>query len=272
MTDRLVVLLVEDSTLAIWIQTAKGWMFVVLSALVVYGLVAYGQRDLKALNRRLDRALQQTSILHRILRHNLRNSCTVIQGNAEILEERVPDDSKAHLERINAQNEQLIRLSEQSRQLRELVLGESLPASQLDLVHVVETRVEGLREAYPNAEIELSLPETLPIQIDPRIGNVLYQIFENGIEHNDTAEPTLRVDARSSVDGSVTIEISDDGPGLPEMEREVLEDGFETPMFHSQGLGLWIARTLVDQVDGTFRVVDNDPRGTVIQLPLPDSA
>lgn len=268
-TDQLTLIFVEESTLRSQIQTAKGWVYVAISTLVIYGLVRYSQRDLVDTNERLDRALNQTSILHRILRHNLRNSCTVIKGNANLLAEHHSECPNEPLETIKCQNDRLLELSRKSRTLRDIVLGTADHTTPLDLVDRIETQVQKLRGDYPEVDIEVDLPESIQIEMDSRIEDVIYELLANGVEHNDDPQPSIRVRARSAVDGSVTVEIADDGPGMPEMEREVLEAGYEQPMFHSQGLGLWIAKTLLSSMGGDVHIVDNEPRGTVVGLSIP---
>ncbi|MFA9518253.1 ATP-binding protein [Halopenitus sp. H-Gu1] len=136
---------------------------------------------------------------------------------------------------------------------------------------MIDSRVAAVRESTPEVIIDTELPDRLELETDPRIEEALEELLENAVEHNDTDRPMVRIAMRSAVDGSVLIDIADDGPGIPEIEREVLEEGFEAPLFHSQGLGLWIARTLVVRLGGTVRIVDNDndPRGSVVRLMLP---
>ncbi|MFC6614080.1 sensor histidine kinase [Halopenitus salinus] len=268
-TDRLVAAFAETSMQAARVQTVKGWIFVGLSSIVVYGLVLSGQRDLQATNERLNTALQQINILHRILRHNLRNSCNVIQGNAELLSGELSGEPEEYAETIAAQNERLVELSEKSKRLRDVVFEDSPPRRHVDLVSLIDDRLAALREANPNATVEADLPDRLEVETDPRIGDALDELLENALEHNDADRPTVRVEVRSAGSGKVVIDVADDGPGIPEIERQVLEKGFEAPLFHSQGLGLWIARTLVVHMGGTFRIVDNEPRGSVVRLTLP---
>lgn len=268
-TDQLIFVFVEDPTLRSQMQTAKGWVFVAISTLVIYGLVLYSQHDLVDTNERLDRALKQTSILHRILRHNLRNSCTVIKGNANLLAEHHVDCPNEPLETIENQNNRLLELSQKSRMLRDIVLGRTDHTTQLDLVDRIETQVGRLRDEYPEVELEVDLPESIPIETDSRIEDAIYELLENGVEHNEKSSASIHVRARSAVDGSVSVEIADDGPGMPEMERKVIEVGYEQPMFHSQGLGLWIAKTLLTNIGGDIHIVDNEPRGTIVGLSIP---
>jgi len=269
-TDRLVVALVSDPARVTALQTVKGWLFVALSALLVYTLVVTGQHDLRRTNRRLDDALQQTSILDRILRHNLRNSCNVIQANAAMLEDEreLSEEQEQCLDRIETHNETLIELGEKSRELRDIVLAEPPGRQEVDLVDAVEAGVEAVETAHPHAEIRATLPESLRIRADPRIDRAVYELLENAVVHNDSPDPTVEVTA-SDRGGEVAVEIADDGPGLPEIERKVLGQGIETQMTHSEGLGLWIARALVVRHGGEFSVSNDEPRGTTVRCVLP---
>jgi len=287
-SDRLVAATIDDPGLANTVQTAKGWLFVAGSAVLIFGLVRHGQRSMAQTNERLDRALRQTSVLHRILRHNLRNSCNVISGNAELIATHVetdggvgetatdadtdgrPDagpDSEECLDTIREQTEQLVTITEKTRLLRDLVLEEE-PERRLDLSAVVEDAVAAAREQYPAASFDVDAPPDLALETDPRVRTAIDELLENAVVHSDRTDPTIRVELRQHTDGRIALDVADDGPGMPEMERAVLEEGMESPMFHSEGLGLWIARTVVRDVGGEIRIVDNEPRGTVVRIRL----
>lgn len=295
LSDRLVAALVDGESLTATVQTAKGWLFVVASSALLFALVHRSQRSRKRTNERLDRALQQTSVLHRILRHNLRNSCNVIAGNAELIaahveegdgegeaddEEGADDEevstatgqgqraSEECLDTIRSQTERLATITEKTRLLRDLVLDEQ-PDQTVDLAAVVADRVEAARERYPEASFDVAAPPALQIETDPRIETAVDELLENAVEHNDRDRPSVAVALERRADGVVHLEVSDDGPGMPEMERAVLEEGMEGPMFHSEGLGLWIARTVVDNVGGEIQIVDNEPRGTKVRVSIP---
>lgn len=269
-SDWILLVLFDDQSLIASVQTVKGWLFVFLSTVLVYGLVSVGQRELKQTNERLDAALQQTSILDRILRHNLRNSCNVIQAHAQMIAEESTADEEACIEKIKHHNEVLIELGEKSRALRGIVLSDSFGSQQIDLAATIRSQVVGFRESHPDAEISTDLPETLWIDTDARIDSVVYELLENAIEHNEQQSPTVDVTAGADADGTATVEITDDGPGLPDTERQVLDTGFETQMAHSQGLGLWIARTIVSRLGGEFTVTEQS-EGTTVTFTLPSS-
>lgn len=267
-TDYAVFSFVDDSQTVALLQTTKGWVFVGLSSLFLYGLVWAGSQRLRAMNARLDQALRQLSILHRLLRHNLRNNCTIIHGHVELLEDRLDDPTGDSLETIKTEITDLVELSDKTHYLRELVLGSS-PMEGVDLVEQVDEVIELMEGRYPDAAIEADLPPDLAGDVDPTLRRALIELVENAIEHTDRADPAVHVGLRRGPSGGFEVSVGDAGPGMPEMERDVLREGHETPMFHSQGLGLWIVRTVIDELDGTFEILDNEPRGTVVTISLP---
>ncbi|WP_254523887.1 sensor histidine kinase [Natrinema caseinilyticum] len=270
-SDVLVYTVVENLGVAISVQVLKGWLFVVGSSVVLYGLVSYSQRDIERTNERLDRALQQTSILQRIIRHNLRNTCNIIRGNAELLAaDFSPDSERAdRVETITKQTDRLVELSEKTHLLRDVVLDDSIAPRQIDLSQLLELRVEKAREQYPNATIQAAYPEGVVRETDPRLETAIDELIENAVEHDDTDEPVVEVSMWANEDTSVTIDVSDTGPGLPDIERTVFEEGIETPMAHSEGVGLWITQTIISRLAGTIAIEDNEPRGTTVRLTLP---
>ncbi|AGN00462.1 histidine kinase [Salinarchaeum sp. Harcht-Bsk1] len=275
-SDRLVAALIDDPELTTTIQTAKGWLFVLGSALLLFGLIRHGQRSTERTNERLDRALQQTTILHRVLRHNLRNSCNVIAGNTELLAARadggeVEDvQSREYIEPIREQTDELVTLTEKTRLLRDIVLEDEL-TERVDLDALLEERIDEERNRYPSATFELQSSAAVTVETDPRLHRAVDELLENAVVHCDHDEPTIQVAVEELPDGTARFDVADDGPGLPEVERALLEEGMESPMFHSEGLGLWITRSIVDNVDGDVTIVDNEPRGTIVRITLPQS-
>jgi len=114
------------------------------------------------------------------------------------------------------------------------------------------------------------------VTVDPNLeGSVLsvveqavLELVENAIQHTDE-DAAVCVEVRLTDEDDVAFVVSDTGPGLPPMERRVLEGGSETPLEHSQGLGLWLTHWLVQIAGGSVDFGDNDPRGTVISVRVP---
>ena len=68
---------------------------------------------------------------------------------------------------------------------------------------------------------------------------------------------------------AVEIRVAGDGPGLSDTDRRALLRGAESPLEHTQGLGLWLVRWSAEVADGEIDIAENDPRGTVVTVRLP---
>lgn len=249
----------QSPRLAGQLYAVSGGLFVVVSGGVLYTVSRRGDRQLERTTTELQQTLQQTHVLHRILRHNLRNHCNVIIGHAD---ELGGDDSEAAAT-IRRNADELIEVSEQCRILRDVALGER-PTADVDLVATVEAALDTLEEKYPELEYRCDLPRTAPVTAHPDIDHAVREVLLNAHQHGEGVV-SVRVD--TDADGRRFVEVTDQGSGFPEMEREVLREGFiETQRHHSQGLGLWIVRSLLNASEGSLSVESADSEETTVRL------
>ncbi|MFB6130094.1 MAG: sensor histidine kinase [Salinigranum sp.] len=210
--------------------------------------------------------VQQLQVLHRILRHNLRNELSIVRGYADLLVDEVDDPrARGHAETIREAGDRLSALAERVHELR----SESARTETIDLADVAETECDRLRAAYPGASISCRTPEEGWIRAVPGIDRVVREAVENGIVHNDRDRPSVTVSVETGDDEYVVARIADDGPGIPADEWRAVERGQETPTSHESGVGLWLVRWLTVRSGGEVDVSERDTRGTVVTVKLP---
>ncbi len=120
-----------------------------------------------------------------------------------------------------------------------------------------------------NIQIIFKKESALPrLDIDPiKFREVLHNLVRNSAEaigQNGTI--TLRVYFE---DLSIIIEVSDDGPGIPEEYLPTLFDPFVTHKKEGTGLGLAITRNVIEAHNGTIRVSSHVGKGTSFTMRLP---
>ncbi|WP_226040603.1 PAS domain S-box protein [Natrinema sp. DC36] len=213
---------------------------------------------------------KRLEILNRVLRHDLRNGMNIINGCAEMLPDTIADGNREYVETIRNRASELTGLAEKTRAVERVLDREEVPAGPIDLSAAVERAADRLERAH-EVDIDCSLPDRTFARADEYLQTAVFQILENAVEHSDRARPTIDVTLRDrSDDEIVTVSIADDGPGMPDEERELLEGDREiTQLRHGSGLGLWLVNWIVRQAGGRLSFADNDPRGTVVTLEVP---
>ncbi|MGH2417283.1 MAG: sensor histidine kinase [Candidatus Limnocylindria bacterium] len=208
--------------------------------------------------------------------HELRTPLTVMQGTLEgMLDGLYPVDAE-HLAPVLEETRVLARLVED---LRTLSLSEAgslrLHREPTDIGALLGEVVAGHRPAVDAAEVALTVEaaEGLPsLDVDPsRIRQVVGNLVANALRFTP-AGGSITASA-AMADAGVRIDVRDTGAG---MEPEALEHAFDrfyrSPTSPGSGLGLSIARNLVEAHGGRIEIESAPGRGTVVRFTLPTVA
>ncbi|MFB6148899.1 MAG: PAS domain S-box protein [Halobacteriales archaeon] len=223
------------------------------------------QRDITSRKRRE----QVIKVLNRVLRHNLRNDLNAVLGYTESVADRVDDELASQLHRVREITTHLVDLSEKAHTIEQTIRNPGRYQARNVVTMVEEVRSE-LEEAYPTASITIEGPDERTITTTAQFSDALYELGENAIVHNDDSPAiTFRI-GDGDRDDRVTIAVEDNGPGLPDHERDVLKKGRETVLEHGSGIGLWLVNWMTTRIGGNVSTtVDGD--GTTVTLSLPAS-
>jgi PAS domain S-box-containing protein len=224
-----------------------------------------------------DRKLREKRLseLNRILRHNLRNTVTVLKANLEQIWAELDDPPEelpleSVLERINS----LESTSEKAAEIRTFLKGEYAAGQTCELGSLLNDLRPEFRNLYPEAEVTVE-PRDVTVGIDTETcRTVIKEVVDNAVFHNDRQIPVVEVSVAdpASADGQVEIRIVDNGPGIPTEERSAVEVGEEEPLHHGSGIGLSHVHAVVTEVGGDVDIAASDPRGSVVTISLPAEA
>lgn len=143
---------------------------------------------------------------------------------------------------------------------------------------VVDGAIAALRPAFADRRLNLSVagaPDLPPVAVDPpRLGLALTRLLDNALRHTDAGGAvTVRAEP---CDGGVRIAVEDTGHGIPaEFQDRVFDRFFQVPGTEDDGgvgLGLAIAREIVEAHYGTVGVESAVGRGATVWLTLPAAA
>ena len=242
-----------------------------------------GSRDGRALARafnamtsRLEEGEELRRRLLADVSHELRTPLSVVQGNLEALVDGVHPADGAHLAAILDETKVLSRLVED---LRTLSLAESgalaLHREAIDVGALVRETVESFAsQADPiGVTIEAEVATALPtIDADSvRVREILANLIANALRYTPRGGRISVV--ATAEDTGVAIDVRDTGVGIaPEQIERIFDRFYKSAESRGAGLGLAIAKQLVEAHGGRISAKSVVGEGTTIRFTLPAEA
>ena len=216
----------------------------------------------------LDERTRQLQVLDNILRHNIRNSLNVIYGRGDQLRAAVDGELEDAADTIIETAEALLTTSEKSHEITQ-VLGKDTEIRRVDLSRQLERIAATVAADWPAVALSVSTPDEIVVTAIPAIESALEELVRNAAAHNDHERPRIEVTVTVD-DGLAEVRIADNGPGIPEFDRDVIDSGTATEaLTHGSGLGLWLVYWVVKRSNGELAVSEREPLGTAITVSLP---
>ena len=254
-------------------RTEVGRLGLALNAMLTQIQTAFEARQ--ASEERLRRFVADAS-------HELRTPLTSIRGYAEMFRRGVsdrPDDLATSMRRIEEESARMGVLVDDLLLLARLDQGRPLERKAVDLAQVAADAVDDARAVEPDRLISLDLPGTAVVLGDElRLRQVAANLLANARQHTPTTA-AVRVGVRQD-NGSVVLEVADEGPGLfPEKAERVFERFYRADPSRNRnlggtGLGLSIVAAVAEAHGGRARVESEPGRGARFWVelpPVPDS-
>lgn len=167
------------------------------------------------------------------------------------------------------------RASEVIRRMRSLLKKAPFELRRFDLNDLVRDTVEFLSSLAAGRKIEMVSvigPDALPILGDRiQLQQVILNLVVNGIDAmRDTPSEERIIGIRTSrVDNFAELSVSDRGPGIPEDHLKEVFEPFFTSKAEGMGMGLSIARTIVEAHQGRISAENRRDGGAIFLIRLP---
>ncbi|PWT89671.1 MAG: hypothetical protein C5B54_08550 [Acidobacteria bacterium] len=200
---------------------------------------------------------------------------TVLDSTSEQLDE---EGRREMLDVVNMEIDRLNRLLENLIEMAKIEAGAMEPRrawSTLDeILSIALTRTSQITSRHHvKIDIEDNLP---PVRVDEKaVAEVLYVLIENAAKYSPPgSEIVLRIE---KVEDNVKVSVEDNGPGIPSALREKVFEKFfrvspDSPLSTSTGglgMGLAIARGIIEAHKGRIWIEDHDGSGTRVSFVLP---
>ncbi|MBN8614716.1 MAG: PAS domain-containing protein [Deltaproteobacteria bacterium] len=227
--------------------------------------------ELMGLRRKAERAdrLAVLGSLAAGLAHEIRNPLGSISGSVELVRDgaALDEEDRTLLDSVLKETDRLNELVTTM-----LEVGRAGPAErvQVPLGPIAREVIELARRGASDVSVELEVvpDERVTGVVDPQqIRQVLWNLVRNAIQFSP---PKGSVRVRVSRDEqALVLEVSDEGPGVAEADRERLFDMFFTRRRRGLGLGLALTKQIVDAHQGEIVALPNEPRGSIFRVRIP---
>jgi signal transduction histidine kinase len=211
-----------------------------------------------------------------MLSHELRTPITIILGSAGLLERRYPpgEASRELVADIVAESERMSRLIDDLLVLSIADSGPSVHPEPVLLRQLVAEAAAVVEGRYPGVTLLTDVPPGLPPVAGDRtlLVQVVRNLIVNAVKYGGP-RVTIRVVSREA-GGCVETSVSDDGPGIPEQEREAVFEIFfrsRSTAGHAggAGIGLFVCRRLVEAMDGRIWAEEAPGGGACVRFSIP---
>jgi two-component system sensor kinase FixL len=202
--------------------------------------------------------------------HEIKNPLMMIGGFARQLIQKTKDDRT--LSKLNIISEEVRRLEELLKELREYYLPRTLNLEEMDILGLLQEVYELVKEESERKKIETDFKrpgKSLLIKGDKdKLKQVFLNLVKNAIDAME--EGGRLVVAQTESGEQVEITIRDNGCGIPEENREKIFSPFFTTKQHGTGLGLNISKSIIEDHEGSsLTLTSKVGKGTTFKIVLP---
>ena len=210
-----------------------------------------------------DKRLKALGRMSAVLGHQLRNPIASLKGHAQLLAEKVAE-------------------SHPGRRQTEIILNEALLLEDLteQILTFARTKALNWTKVYPDdlahgavalsgvSDVNIGAEDAHPWQMDrSKMEQVLVNLLINARQASSENAP---IDLILSTDtDTLTIEVRDKGEGIGAEDMEKIFEPFYTKKIQGTGIGLALAKQIVESHDGTISARNQEGGGAVFTIRIP---
>jgi signal transduction histidine kinase len=233
-------------------------------------------RTQQAINDRLRAFADQEADFRAVVTHELATPIATIRtfGHAARRRARNHDDPELHrvLDGLAGEANRLQQLARRMEELRTLEFAEFACDLRPTLIYRLLEEATHFLQGLPGTHRVTCTAEEARVLADPvRLGQALRNILANAARYSPPGSTIAIEGARSGGDG-YRIDVHDAGPGIPPAERDKVlrryARGSSAFRRRGEGLGLYIASSIVDAHGGTLRLGASHLGGTAVTIEL----
>ncbi len=290
-SDRLLLLWIDDIDTMRLAQTYKGWFYVGATALLMFFLVYRSlhkqnrERDqyLRALKKSLAKAEEserlKTAFLNNLC-HEVRTPMNSILGFSRLLEENPSgDNTESYVRHIHQNGNQLMEL------ITDIIIMSSLESGNEDLhqeafdiatlTEIVKDELETLakkEEADLHFYCNVKKDQVIVLADKEKLLHILRHLLKNAIEYAGHG----KIECSCQLSGNeIQLRVADNGPGITPEHQGTIFERFrqvlptEKKILRGLGLGLPIVKAYTELMGGEISLVSEPGKGSVFCIDIP---
>ncbi len=203
--------------------------------------------------------------------HEFKSPLTIMSGNLDFIEEAVQSDVGDLVDATRDMRAGVERMRSVLGWFVSLYRSTPSQLQPLDLASEVSSAVSPLRRRFGATHVDIDVSPARIAGHEGQFGQVAVNLVTNAVQAlGGKGVVRVRVCQR---DGRALLSVEDDGPGIPpDLHETVFERGFTTKRggeWSGSGLGLYIARTIVERHAGRISVRSGPTGGAIFEVTLP---
>jgi len=230
--------------------------------IVALGLVRWVlHREARERQLERDRRLASLGELSAVLAHEIRNPLASLKGNAQLLAGLLPEGERTR-QKADRVVEEAVRLETLTNDLLDFVRTGDIRRAEVDPAALLRASAASVDAASIEVDGE-GAPPSWALDAE-RLRQALTNLLENAVQAGAPVRATV---AKS--DGHLVFEVRDAGPGVPPEDLERIFEPFFSRRPRGTGLGLAVAKRMVELHRGTITVANAPGGGAVFRVELP---
>lgn len=211
-----------------------------------------------------------------VVAHDLKGPLQVVATYADLLQGELESDwtqASEYLGHISQSVETQGRMINDVLAYSRIDAPESQLRSDLDLGEIAHAVYDDMKRLVPKGTVTVQGDCNLYANRS-RVRMLLQNLVENGLKYNRSESPTVTIEFRSNEEDSVVIEVTDNGIGIDESQRDSIFQLFNRshPDFDCEGNGVGLAhcqKIVQDHLNGTIKVRGAKGGGTTFEITIP---
>lgn len=210
-----------------------------------------------------------------VVAHKVRNPLASIKLGMQLLRKDLTRASSLVRQTIELIDQEVDKIERIIEELLNIVHPRDLNMTETDLREVIARALFAVSDGVARKKISVAKEYSLdfaPILADAsQLEQVFYSIFSNALDALPV-EGRLSIRGANGPNGAVQVEIEDDGDGIPLENMAKIFDPFFTTKANGTGLGLCLARQIVEAHNGFITATSEPGEKTVFTITLDRSA